>query len=757
MIKLSTRMVLAGMVLSVCLVGQASSSDWNTLVVGDIHRDSLPADHPAWRRADRAITQGLIERGFDVFDKSALGLMRDCVGEACEGLSQTDFIRLARNLNRTANDPVDLMVVYSVMLTSRSGAAVDRLQVRLPGKMVDIGTGRIVDQWGGGLQEFVDPSENCQGACLRQWQADRAGEAGQSLGSVLAEKLAAYVRGYNFRIELRRFTPAEREAILSGLRAARDYRSGALEELGSGSHTREWLHQRVSGTYTLATPLTVGALRERLEQLITEAGARVSVRVRGSRLEVERQGFPYVWRYTTAFLTPFFLLLLFVLWWRYSRYDEMALALERRDRPGEGLSFLNQPPVPLLPRRARWEALRTRWRERIEAADAKVVDARNALAQRDFERCATLLKRALEQAADHAEALALQTQLQGVVAADALLAKAKQSIDDDPARAGKLLIRARELDESLSDEIDKLLVRVEENLRNTVLARHIEAATTALDARQWVRAASQAGLGLNAIASLDHFSNERQRLGRLCDQAIAGIRALQGDARGAGALKDTFVLTGSEVAIGRAHGEMPGAITMNYKRMSRLGKQAAIRRDGQRLYVVDKGSTHGTMADDQLLANGQPRRLTQKTVLALGGGREPARPGPARLVVEVPDGSPGSAIVRLDRFHLKTLNSDDLAVAWPGMHEDLKRAWLVVSDGVPLHGDGNRIVPGMPDEDHPVVLLGHDNGYWVAPWGADIDERVCIDGEVVSARIPWPDGSTVTLGECSMQLEEWQQ
>jgi len=733
------------------------AADWRILVVGDIHRDSLPADHPAWRRADRAITQGLLERGFDVFDKSALGLMRDCVGEACEGFSETDFIRLARDLNRTAEDPVDLMVVYSVMLTARSGAAIDRFQVRLPGKMVDIGTGRIVDQWDGGLQEFLDPSENCRGPCLRQWQADRAGEAGQTLGSVLAEKLAAYVREYNFRIELRRFTPAEREAILAGLRAARDYRSGALEELGSGSRTREWLHQRVSGTYTLATPLAVGALRERLERLIADAGARGSVRVRGSRLEVERQGFPYAWRYTTAFLTPFFLLLLFVLWWRYSRYDEMALELERRDRPGEGLELLDQLPVPLLPRRPRWEALRSHWRERIEAADARVAKARAALEQRDFDHCATLLEQALEQAGDHADALSLQAHLHGVVEANALLTKAKQSVDDDPARASKLLIRARELDESLSDEIGALLASVEENLRNTVLARHIKAAATALDAGQWVRAASQAGLGLNAIVGLDHFADERQRLGRLCDQAVAGIRALQGDARGAGALKDTFVLTGGEVVIGRAHGAVPGAITMNYKRMSRLGKQAVIRRDGQRLFVVDKGSTHGTMADDQLLANGQPRRLAQKTVLALGGGREPARPGPARLVVEVPDGYPGSAIVRLDRFHLKTLNSDDLAVAWPGMDEDLKRAWLVVSDGVPLHGDGNRVVPGLPDEDHPVVLLGHDNGYWVAPWGADIDDRVCIDGEVVSARIPWPAGSTVTLGECSMQLEEWQQ
>ncbi|WP_376696537.1 FHA domain-containing protein [Wenzhouxiangella sp. EGI_FJ10305] len=733
----------------------AQASDWNTLVVGDINDDALPASHPAWRRADRAITQALINRGFDVFDKSALGLVRDCAGEACEGYSQTDFIRLARDLNRTADDPVDLMVVYSVIVTSRSGAAIDRFQVRLPGKMVDIGTGRIVDQWDGGLLEFVDPSENCQGPCLRQWQADRARESGQELGAVLAEKLAAYVREYNFRIELQRFTPGEREAILAGLRAAPDYRSGALEELGSGSRTREWLHQRVSGTYELATPLAVGALRERIESLIVEAGASGSVRVRGSRLEVERQGFPYAGRYTAMFLTPFVLLLLFVLWWRYSRYDEVAVELERRDRPGEGLAFLDQPPVPLLPRRPRWEALRSQWQERMAAADANVAEARAALEQRDFERCASLLEQALEQAGDHAAALSLQERLHAIVEADALLAKAKDNVDADPARASKLLIRARELDDSLSGEVETLLATAEEKLRNTVLAKHIETAAIALDEQQWLRAASQAGLGLASIGGLDHFADERAHLERLRDQAVAGIRALQGNARGTGELKDAWLLTGDEIALGRAHGLVAGSITMNYKRMSRLGKQAVIRREGRRLYIVDQGSTHGTMADDQLLANGQPRRLANKTMLALGGGRDPARAGPARLLVEVPEGCPSSAIARLDRFHLKTLSSDDLAVAWPTMDEGLKRVWLLVRDGVPLHGDGKRVQPGIPEEDHPVVLLGHDNGYWVAPCGEEIDERVRLDGEVLSTRIPLSAGSTVTLGDCSMGLEEW--
>ncbi|AKS41449.1 FHA domain-containing protein [Wenzhouxiangella marina] len=750
--------------LSLCLLclSLASSlhaSGWNTLVVGDIQADTLPPEHPAWRSADRAIAQALIERGFDVFDKSALGLVSDCEAAACEGYKQADFVRLARELNRTARQPMDLMVVYSVTVTTRSGPGVDRVQVRLPGKMVDIDTGRLVDQWDGSLMEFVEPAQGCVDGCLRQWLADRARQGGQELGAVLAEKLAAYVREFYFRLDLRDFTPGEREAILAGLRAAPDYRQGALRELGSGARTREWLHHRVTASYELATPLRAGALRQRVEGLIEQAGARGSVSLRGSdslqdmHLEAVRQGFPYAGRYTAGLISPLLLGLLAFIAWRYRLYDRTAADLASTDRPSEGLRFLDQTPLPGLPRRGRWTALREDWQRRMAEADSALKRAEAALDRVELDEAGQALAQAATAASDHPRLPALQARLQKQSEAADLLIKARAVIDEDPSRASKWLHQARALDPSLAEPIGELIEQAEAHLRSTVLTRHRQAAEAALKDEQWLRAASQAGQALFAIRGLEHFDADAQALTSLRDQALARITPQRGDAHGTGDLKDTWLLTGDEIQVGRARGVMPGAITMNYKRISRVGKQLRIKREGGRLFAVDPGSTHGSMADDVLLANGQPRRLSAEAVVALGGGREPPRPGAARLIIEVPEDASASAIVRLDRFQLKLLNSDDLALAWPTMREDVGRCWLLVRDGLPVHAAADRIVPGRPAGDEPGLLIGHDDGYWAAPIDDTPDERVCLDGEVLAGRTPLAEGVMIQLGDRRMQLQ----
>ncbi|MDZ7792057.1 MAG: hypothetical protein U5L08_16460 [Xanthomonadales bacterium] len=731
-----------------------SAADWNILVVGDINSDTPPATDPAWRSADRAITQALIDLGFDVFDKPTLGLAPDCRGESCEGYSQQDFVRMARELNRTADEPVDLMVVYSVTFTQRDGAAIDRYQVRLPGRMVDIETGRIVDQWAGLMQEHNDPSANCTGPCLRLWKADRARESGAELGAVLAEKLAAYVRTYTFRIFLREFTPPERDRILSGLRQAPDYQSGSLEEIGLGNRTREWLHQRVSGTYELTTPLRIGPLRSRLERLVEQAGASASVLVQGSRLEVTREGFPYRGRYTAAFLAPFLLLLLFLVWQRYARFDQEATELARKDVPSEGLSFLEQRPIPGLPRRPRWEALRQQWRDRVEQADRLVEQARAALKRRDFDAAEQALSEALEHDAGHTAALAERERLEWLRRADTLASEAETLIESDPSTASKKLTEAIELDEGKAGQWRELLETAEARLRDTVLDDGLREAQAALEANQPYRALSHSGRALFAIEGLDGFEAEFEQLSNLRDRAVEAIEPLCGDARAKSGLPATRFLTGEEIGIGRARGEVGGAITMNYMRASRVGKQAVIRREGRRLFLIDRGSTHGTLADEILLENGQPKRLLGDTLVALGGGREPPRPGAARLRISVSEDHPDSAIVSFDLFHLKLLDADDLSKVWPTMHEDMKRQWLVLRGGVTIHHDGQGLKAGAPDADQPALILGYEHGYWVEPAPGKLDDRVQINGEVLTTRIPLAATARVDVAGTSLQLEQ---
>ena len=731
----------------------AHASDWQILVVGDVTQSTLPTGHPAWRRVDRAITSELISKGFDVYAQEALQLTPACEADQCPEPSVEDLIALARRTSAS----IDLVVTYSVTVTGREGAAVRQWQLRLPGRMIDISTSAIVDQWAGTLTEAADMTAGCEAACLREWLADLAGRSGTELGSVLATKLDAYVREYAYRLVLAAFTPAERDNLMRALRDAPDYRSGDLKQGENVSYV-QWLHSLVNSTATLKTPLPSGALRERLERAAAALDIPLQVNYEGGEFSLRRDGAPYKTRYFSGVLLPILAAVALWLFLRRRHLLEQFRLLQEEDSPSAGLAFVGNPRNRLLPMPDTWPPVIDTWRSRDREADAALAAARHALQQRELGRAKCELERALAADPGRADARTLQAELPALERAQALVAQAREQIESDPSAASRLLAEAGALDAELADAVMPLQQRARDHLRQHVIRDYLKRGVRALDQGQCYRAASCAGLGLLELRGIESFGEENQRLSELLERARAELVPLAGDARAVGGLPHTRFLVGDEVQLGRAMGEQPGVIACNYQRASRVGKQALLQRSHSGFSIIDQGSTHGTLVADTAVSNKRPTTLYDGAVISLGGAREPSRKGAARLQVNLPLADALYAELRFTDAHLKLLDQSELATVWPSMAEDLQRTWLWFAQALPLYEVDGVVQAGRVPEGDAGVLLsyttGERAGYRVAPLDPDNpDRRVTLEGEWLSTTMPLARGAQLMIGDVALTLE----
>lgn len=160
----------------------------NVLVMTE---DSDPDTVPRNSRVQRNILGGLQDqlnsRGYRVFDEQSLGI---------DGYQQTTVSDRSRRTDqeliivaRTANQPVDVIVVYEVFASVEQLDFTSFAQMRLFGRAIDPNSGRFIGNF-----EVVSPGKfrlpvECPRECLLEKLSTEGRDMGIELAAVLADKL----------------------------------------------------------------------------------------------------------------------------------------------------------------------------------------------------------------------------------------------------------------------------------------------------------------------------------------------------------------------------------------------------------------------------------------------------------------------------------------------------------------------------------------------------------------------------------------
>lgn len=748
-LKRAPRWYLAGgLCLALAMIGATSSAveseRWKVLVVADRTVDALPADHPGWRQVDESIANQLIAAGFSIYDKTALLL--ECAAPPCGDRPVAEYVRWARG----QRGGIDLMVIYSISAHQQRGPAVTHWRLRVPGRMVDVETSEVVDQWAGGEDEHSDQPGGLSETALRAWLADKLAITGATVGDVLAEKLSAYRREFVYRIDVEGLALGEFDRLESALRSAPAYAPDNLKAPITRNMHREWLHSRASRRYELRTQLGEVALNKYLHDVLADAGVTAVLRYEARELSIIRQGTPYVGRYASGVLLTMVALMAL---WLARAYRQHEIALARTDSARESLRYLEGLSSRGLPWLPEWRRRAITWREQVERVDSAIAGVRRGIDDGAFDEATTELAQAQALEPRHPELMMLAESLPRQRKAATLIARAQAQQEIDPADAARALTEAIALDPERRAILQPQLDTLQERLRRGAVHQALEQAQAALTQGQVYRALSAVGKGMAAIRGLDGMAQAHENLRCLADQARSSISPLTGPMRGVGLLDRVRVVVDDDVDIGRGSVADVGAVALGYKRASRIGKQTQLRRDRSGLQIMDLGSTNGTELDGRPLPPHSATRLSSMHTLSLGGNRESGATGACRLSVRVIPGAAGSAALACDPAPLRLLDPAQLAAAWPTREQDLLTVWLALSDPVPLMLD--EVLLPTCERENAVIALGYDHGYFLVPVDETKPAMVRIDGEPITTRTPISATAQLTINDRPFGLVPW--
>ena len=172
---------------------QAQAADKpNLLVFGeDFDDDAIPRDSRVFRRVLTSLQEQLSDKGFDVFDETAVTL--DNFAQGRTGRSDAEIIDIAKSITRP---PIDVATIFTIYASARDVGHTTKVRVRIEGRLLQVKTGQHL-----GAFEVKGPPEwnapaKCNRECIIESVGDYAKTLGNDLGSVLAEKLAWLVEGH---------------------------------------------------------------------------------------------------------------------------------------------------------------------------------------------------------------------------------------------------------------------------------------------------------------------------------------------------------------------------------------------------------------------------------------------------------------------------------------------------------------------------------------------------------------------------------
>lgn len=287
------------------------------------------------------------------------------------------------------------------------------------------------------------------------------------------------------------------------------------------------------------------------------------------------------------------------------------------------------------------------------------------------------------------------------------------------------------------------------------LVAHRCAAETAIQHGQAYLALHHLDAALSLLDSVEgRKPAQAQSLQTLRRQAEALIEPILHRVELGGALAGTTLLGKPELLVGRTDSAAVADIAIDFKRISRAGKQCRLQVQGPHFVLTDQNSTHGTALNGRFLAHGEQVVIRSASVLALGGERPESRPGEAgllglcRLLLQPLSTDTAALRVRLDQDSIALLDPAQLSHVWPAWRQDLARTWVCFSARLAVSMVEGRLSFGL-NGTAPVLFwftwredvgLGIEPGF--EPQG---DDALKINGVRLLVPVPLQSGCEICI------------
>ena len=432
--------------LVVSAFGAQANNQWTLMVMGVADESTLPADHPAYDRAEAALRGVLADDGHDVtITKRNFGL--DCDQTNCAEVHYEDLMHAVEALNPN----VEAVLFFRVRISTRETPAYSRQKVSVYVDLVVPKSNRSLGSWHDPGREHIDaPIEG-----LKQWQAEKAEQEALEAGSVMLIKIQSLSKVFVFK--LIDFETRELDDFSANMRA----REFELDEKKVEDDRRQLLHLIGTRQYQVETSLVLTGLRAVLKEVLGEVGAGQPVLRQtnsANSIVLVRAQMPFLFAYIVGSILILMLVVFLFITRKYRCYDRRLKLALKGDHAGRGIELLEE--VRFLPRRKAWQEWEHQWQKGVKDSDFHLREATYALDSNDYEKAKAELALALRSNADNSKAKRLQDEWATLQQVLELYEKSEGLELQDPTRAVQLLHNALECNPNLSSKVSVLKDRI---------------------------------------------------------------------------------------------------------------------------------------------------------------------------------------------------------------------------------------------------------------------------------------------------------
>jgi len=287
--------------------------------------------------------------------------------------------------------------------------------------------------------------------------------------------------------------------------------------------------------------------------------------------------------------------------------------------------------------------------------------------------------------------------------------------------------------------------RTREHFKNGLRKRLIEAKAAIANQNIYL-ALNNIDAALFSIKGLDGFKAELKTLNDMRLKTLAMIKAKFDLVELEGAMAGVTLLSKPTLLIGRPDSSINEGIEINFKRISRVGKQCKLEKQGESFVISDLNSTHGTAVGGRFLVEGERIAIKKSQVLALGGSRKKNTAGPCRIILE-PLLLNDALLISFDQPGMTLMDQTSLSLAWPMFDADIQKKWACFSKEFPVSEVEGELELGALVNGEALFYFTYDNGFGVKP--ATLGETSClkIDGIEILGDVPLQSGSELIVNQ----------
>ena len=279
--------LLAGCSSQTTYASEARGQKPNLLIMGEDHdKDTVPRDSRVFKRVFAVIDEELNQRGFSVYDETAVTL--DNFAQGRTRRTDAELIDIARSVTRP---PIDVVVLFSIYASANDVGYTTKIRVRVEGRLLNVRTGQRLGNFEvEGVPEWNAPPK-CNRECILEEVGGKARIIGADLGAVLTEKLAWLVSPTGGAGDSGKLMDGAYTLIFDGFtpNEVMLFEEYLVKFTGYKRHRPTYSGARRQDIWYEST-IVSGRLNRNLHRMLEETGIRGTVQFSGSQFTVKKIG-----------------------------------------------------------------------------------------------------------------------------------------------------------------------------------------------------------------------------------------------------------------------------------------------------------------------------------------------------------------------------------------------------------------------------------------------------------------------------------